>query len=79
MKLILHDTGNNDDFMIKLDDNIFKGKDIKGYELKRNVNGKNELIVTFCINPKDIILKNSNLKFEFSNNCLRCGLMNDRQ
>lgn len=78
MKLILHDTGNNDDFMIKLDDTIFTGKDIKGYELKRNVDGKNELIVTFCINPKDIIIKKSILKSEFCNNRLRCDLIDNR-
>ena len=62
MKLILHDTGNNDDFMIKLDDIVFTGRDIKGYELKRNAKGENELIIAFCIDPKEIVIKNSIFK-----------------
>lgn len=78
MDLIIHDTGNNKEFMIKLDEFVFTGENIKGYELKRYADGTNELIVRFKVIPKNINIKNSILKTEFTDNCLRCNLMNDR-
>ena len=70
MELDIHDTGNNKEFMIKLDEFIFTGENIKGYELKRNVDGANELIIRFKVIPKNIDIKNSILKTEFLDNCL---------
>lgn len=62
MELIIHDTGNNKEFMIKLGEFTFTGENIKGYELKRNADGTNELIVKFKVIPKNIDIKKLNLK-----------------
>lgn len=78
MELTIYDTGNNKEFMIRLGEFIFTGENIKGYELRRNADGKNELVVIFKVIPKNIDIKNSILKTEFIDNCLRRNLMNDR-